>query len=78
MKFAEIRIIVELDESKLTKTHQEQADRADKDPMNWDHPIENQVDEFIDSIRTMVGSTSAFNTLGVNSIKAVSFKVDTL
>ncbi len=76
MKYAEIKITIEVDESKLTSAQQEQAEKSDKDPFNWEHPLEPCVDVFIDAIRAMAQSTICFDPLG-DGKKSVSVEVDT-
>ena len=62
MKFTEITITIELDESKLTTDQQTHADMADTDLGMVDHPLDKGVDALTDAIAAM-SPLSYFNYL---------------
>ena len=73
MEYAEIKITVELDESKLTTDQQWNADMADFD-ITVAHPLEQGVEALIDAIAAM-SPLSYFNYLkdGRDAVK-ITFK----
>lgn len=63
MLFGEITIIIEVDETKLTKDQKEQSDKADTD-LSVDHPVDNGIENLMGGIEALVQNTMAFNYLG--------------
>lgn len=69
MKYAEITITVELDDSLLTDEQKEQANKADTD-LSKDHPVDKGVEALTDAIAAM-SPLSYFHYLkgGLDAVK---------
>ena len=72
MKFAEITIVIEVDESKLTKAQQKQAKKSDTD-LTADHPVSIGVELVVSMLEKFVKQRFAYL---LDGREAVSFKIE--
>ena len=72
MLFGDIRIIIEVDESKLTATQQKQAKKSDTD-LRIDHPVSIGVELTVDMLENFVKQRFAYLLQGQ---EAVSIEIE--